>query len=180
MDSPQSRDARWFAAEVAPHETSLRSYLRTAFPTVRDVDDVVQNSYLRIWRRSSVRPIQSAKAFLFTVARRLALDLVRRNRRSPLQSVGDWGALDVMDDGTSVTGSVSRAERVQLLIHAIEALPARCREVVILRRLKFLSQREVAARLGISENGVEVQLTRGLARCRRFLEERGVHSFFDE
>lgn len=52
------------------HDEQLKSYLRLAFPTVRDVDDIVQESYLRTWRRQSSQPIRAAKAFLFTVARR--------------------------------------------------------------------------------------------------------------
>ena len=52
------------------HDDHLKAYLRTSFPTVRDVDDIVQESYLRIWRRQSIQPVRTAKAFLFTIARR--------------------------------------------------------------------------------------------------------------
>lgn len=180
MDSPQSEQSRWFSEEVAPHEPSLRAYLRSSFPDVRDVDDVVQTSYLRVWRKRAAAPIQSARAFLFTVARHLALDTLRHNRRSPIESVANLAGVDVLDECPSASASASRAERIQLLVQAIDALPARCREVVILRKLKFLPQRDVALRLGISENGVEVQLTRGLARCRAYLKKRGVTSFFTD
>lgn len=178
MDSPQSEETRWFAEEVVPHEPSLRAYLHSSFPAVRDVDDVVQSSFLRLWRRRTTEPILSAKAFLFTIARRLAIDTLRHDQRSPIQAVGDLTTLRVLEEGPSVSAAASRAERVQLLAEAIDALPARCREVLILRKLKFLPQRDVAARLGISENGVEVQLTRALARCREHLRKRGVDSCF--
>ena len=176
---PPTDQTRWFSEEVHPHEPSLRAYLRASFPSVGgEIDDVVQTSYLRIWRQRAEEPIQSAKAFLFTIARHLALDLVRRERRSPIATVGDLAAVDVIDDRASVPDSVSRAERIRLLVEAIDSLPPRCREVMILRKLKFLPQREVAARLDISENGVEIQLTRGLARCRDYLRQRGVSSLF--
>ena len=179
MDSPQSKQARWFSEEVQPHEPSLRAYLRASFPSVAvDIDDVVQTSYLRIWRKRAEEPIQSAKAFLFTIARHLAVDLIRREQRSPIESVGDLATLDVIDEKASTADTVSHAERVRLLVEAIDALPPRCREVMILRKLKFLPQREVAERLGISEAGVEIQLTRGLARCRDHLRQRGIASFY--
>jgi RNA polymerase sigma factor (sigma-70 family) len=180
VGSPQSKLDQWFSAEVQPHEPSLRTYLHASFPSVRgDIDDVVQTSYLRIWHKRAAEPIQSAKAFLFAIARHIAVDLIRRERRSPLETVGVLATLDVIDDSqVSVSETVSRAERIRLLIEAIDALPPRCREVMILRKLKFVSQREVAARLGISESGVEIQLTRGLARCREFLRRHGVSSFF--
>ena len=51
---------------------------------------------------------------------------------------------------------------------------------MILRKLRFVPQRDVAARLGISEKGVEIQLTRGLDRCRAYLRKQGVESLFDD
>jgi RNA polymerase sigma-70 factor (ECF subfamily) len=179
VDSPQSDQTRWFAEEVQPHEASLRAYLRASFPSVgADIDDVVQTSYLRIWRKRAAEPIRSAKAFLFTIARHLALDAVRREHRSPIEHVGELAGLNVIDEQASVSDYVSRTERIQLLVEAIDALPPRCREVMILRKLKFLPQREVAVRLNISESGVEIQLTRGLARCREYLRRRGVTALF--
>lgn len=65
--------AQWFANEVHAHASQLKAYLRGAFPSVRDVDDVVQESYLRIWKARAIHPIESAKTFLFTIARRVAL-----------------------------------------------------------------------------------------------------------
>ncbi len=174
-DEPASADhTRWFAAEVQAHEPALRSYLRGAFPAVRDVDDVVQESYVRVWRRQASRPITSAKAFLFTVARRLVFDYLRRERRSPIEIVEDVERLGVSDAWSGVAERVGEAEKVELLIAAIDALPGRCRQVVILRKLQLLTQREVAEQLGISEKGVEAQLARGLTRCRAYLEARGM------
>jgi DNA-directed RNA polymerase specialized sigma24 family protein len=68
---------RWFTEEVHPHDASLKAYLRGSFPSVRDVDDVVQESYLRIWKARAIHPISSARAFLFRIARHLALDTLR-------------------------------------------------------------------------------------------------------
>ncbi len=73
--------ARWFAEEVFPHESSLRTYLRASFPGVRDVDDIVQECYLRMFRTRAVQPIESARAFLFSIARRMSIDLVRKDHR---------------------------------------------------------------------------------------------------
>lgn len=171
---------QWFTEQVQPHEPALRSYLRTSFPALRDLDDVVQESYVRVWRRHVSRPIQSTKAFLFTVARRLVFDGLRRERRSPIAADADVAVLSAPDSRAMIVEHVSEAEKVELLIMAIDALPARCRDVVILRKLQLVPQREVAAQLGISEKGVEIQLARGLSRCRAFLEARGMRSLFGD
>jgi RNA polymerase sigma-70 factor (ECF subfamily) len=164
--------ARWFTDEVHPHDSSLKAYLRGAFPAVRDVDDVVQESYLRVWTARAAQPIRSAKAFLFTVARRLALDLVRRERRSPFVPVKDLEALFVSTDAPNAGELAATAGDVHLLAAAIDSLPARCREIFILCHLEGLPQRVVAERLGLSENTVAVQSARGLHRCEAFVRRR--------
>lgn len=177
MPPPDTETARWFASEVQPHEPALRGYLRGSFPAVRDVDDVVQESYLRMWRARAEQPIQSARAFLFTVARRLALDLVRREAVSPLQRVADIAGLPVLEERPSVADTLGQQEKIKLLARAVGSLPARCREVVMLHKIQGLPQREVATRLGLSEKTVENQVALGVKRCEEFFRRRGVEYF---
>jgi RNA polymerase sigma factor (sigma-70 family) len=174
MSAPESEDTRWFVEEVQPHEDSLRSYLRYSFPAVRDVDDVVQESYLRIWRARAAHPIDSGRLFLFKIARHLAIDLVRRDRVSPIIPVTDLGQLSVIEDKDNAADVASRNHDTQILFEAIRDLPSRCREIVILRKLQGHSQKEIAARMGISEQTVHVQAVRGLRRCEKYLRKRGV------
>lgn len=177
MPPPETDTARWFAAEVQPHEPALRGYLRGSFPAVRDVDDVVQESYLRIWRVRAAQPILSAKAFLFTVARRLALDHVRREAISPVSGVRDLAGLSVIEDKSEVHEAITEQEKIALLAEAVGSLPARCRAVVLLHKIHGLTQREVAAQLGLAEKTVENQVAIGLKRCEEFFRRRGVEYF---
>ncbi|MBP8255675.1 MAG: RNA polymerase sigma factor [Opitutaceae bacterium] len=141
---------------------------------MRDVDDIVQESYLRIWRRQTERPIASIKAFLFTIARRLAIDTSRQQNRSPIEYIGVPAQLDVKDESENVVANVCRAEGIRLLTDAIDTLPRRCREVIILRKIELLSTHEVAKQLGITEHAVENYFTRGTARIRKRLKLFGV------
>lgn len=174
-----SDPAQWFVQEVHPHEASLRAYLRRAFPGVRDVDDVVQESFLRLWRARAGEPVRSARAFLFRIARNLALDWVRRDFASPITPLRDWAGLSVLDHDSDPARAADDHARLLALADAIDALPPRCREVVILRKLQQLSQRDTAARLGLSEKTVEAHLARGLARCEEYLRKRGVRGWYD-
>lgn len=169
-------DGRWFAEDVYPHDSSLRYYLRGSFPSVRDVDDVVQESYLRIWKARAAQPIQSVKAFLFTIARHVALDLLRRDRISPVDRlyVMDSAASHVMDNRPGVVETACAREEIALLAKAIDALPACCREIIILRKLSGMPQKEIATRLGIAEPTVQVQVARGMKKCDQYLREHGV------
>lgn len=75
--------SQWFANVVHAHDSQLKAYLRGVFRSVRHVDDVVRESYFRIWEARTVHPIESAKAFLFTIARRLALKQALKIRAAP-------------------------------------------------------------------------------------------------
>jgi RNA polymerase sigma factor (sigma-70 family) len=184
LPTPESSGAvdhdRWFAEEVQPHDSHLKAYLRGAFPSVRDVDDVVQESYLRLWRTRATQPIRCAKAFVFSVARRLALDAIRRERTSLMDPIGDLSQLRVLQDRPDAAELAGMQEKIRLLADAVESLPARCRDVVVLRKIKSIPQKEVAAILGLSEKTVESQFTRGLQRCASYLRDRGVYGLFSD
>jgi RNA polymerase sigma factor (sigma-70 family) len=169
-----AEQTRWFTEEVQPHESDLRRYLRRQFPRVADVDDVVQESFLRLLRARNSGRIACARAYLFTTARHLACEVFRKLRIYEQKPVTDASVLRVVEDGADVVEKVSSAQEIVLLFEAIERLPSRCREVFVLRKLHGLSQREIASKLGISECTVEVQITRGTRKCAQFLYERGV------
>jgi RNA polymerase sigma factor (sigma-70 family) len=160
--------------QVHPHGSALKAYLRGSFPAVRDVDDLVQESFLRVWKAQATRPINSAKAFLFKVAQRLALDWLRHERASPLSVVTDFGASSVIEDRPGVADAVSTEQEISFLLEAIDTLPPRCREILILRKLKGLPQKEVAERLRLSEQTVHTQIARGINRCEVYLLRKGV------
>ncbi len=182
---PEHTDhARWFSEEVHPHGESLKRYLRRSFPAVRDVDDVVQESFLRIWRRQLIKPISevtgnvtvSVKSFLFQVGRRLAVDALRRKRASPIDqdAVPDFASSSVLEDRPSSRDAACNQQEFELLLEAIDALPARCREVIVLRKLQGKSVAETALQLGISQETVQVHTRRGLQRIQETLRRAGV------
>jgi RNA polymerase sigma factor (sigma-70 family) len=173
MPPPDPEISRWFAEEVQPHEAALRAWLRSRFPTLTDADDLVQESYSRLLRARETGSIACAKAFLFVTARNLALNRLRHLRHERPEGVTELDASGVLDSGVAIPESVARAEDLQLLIHAIQSLPDRCRQIMTLRKIYGLSQKEVAARLGISEHTVEAQGAIGLRKCIEYFRRHG-------
>lgn len=174
MSLPHSEHSRWFAEEVQPHESSLRAYLRGKFPSLPDIDDLVQESYARLIRAKAAGRVTYVKAFLFTTARNAALDLFRRGKVVTFESVGDIAELSVFEDGPSAAEVVNKQEELELLAEAVRALPDRCRQVLTLRLLYALSHKEIAAKLEISEHTVKAQLAKGMRRCAAYFEARGL------
>ena len=162
--------------QVHQHDAVLKGYLRNAYPSLRDIDDIVQESYLRIWKIRAKETIRSGKDLLFEIARHVAIDLIRRQKRCPIEGVTDLAALDVMDHGPHPAEAACTREELALLADAIASLPARCREIVILRKIKRVPQKEIAQLLGISEQTVQVQVFRGVKRCETFLLKHGLQS----
>jgi RNA polymerase sigma factor (sigma-70 family) len=170
--SDDSELQAWFEHEVRPHETEMRRMLHDlAAPS--EIDDLVQESFLRLLRVRERAPVFYPRALLLGIARNAALDLHRRRRTARTNDIGENAWYDVPDNGPSTQEIVSLRQENLLLEEAIRDLPGRCREVLLLRRLEGFSQKEVASRLNISVKTVEAQLTRALKRCASYMAKHG-------
>lgn len=156
---------------MRPHEPLLRAWLRRRFPAALDVDDIVQEAYLRLLRLRPDAALRSPKAFLFTVARNLALDQLRRRTASGEIALSDETPVQATDENAAMA-ETERSREIDLLQEAIDALPSRCREIFRLRKVDGLSQTQIAARLGISEHTVSAQLTIGFHKCANYVVGR--------
>jgi RNA polymerase sigma factor (sigma-70 family) len=171
MSTPSDR-ARWFSEHIQPHEPMLRAWLRGRFEAACDVDDLVQEAYVRVWRAYEHGSVVSPKAFLFSTARNLALDHVRRQQIVPMGSLHDGEAQELLDDATDVAELASRNQELALLTEAIQSLPARCRQIVTLRTVYGMAQHEIARELGISFRTVSTQVKIGLHKCTDYMLRR--------
>lgn len=162
----------WYRQEVLVHERALRAYLRRAFPVVTDVDNLVQETFARVLQARRSGEVGYVRGYLFAVARNLALEQLRRRQIVAIDGV-EPDALDVRADEPGVPDKVGLRLDLELLTEAMAALPERCREVLRLRKIDGLPQREIAARLGISEHTVEAQVANGMRRCAQFFRDRG-------
>lgn len=167
-------NARWFAEQVQPHESALRAYLRGRFPSLPDVDDLIQETYARVLRAKLAGELQEVRPYLFAIARNAAIDLTRRNRVAATDSLGNIEQLSVVEDRPDAAETAAHGQEIEILHEAIDALPPRCREILILRRFRGLSHQTIAQQLNISANTVDAQLCLALFRCRQFLLLRGV------
>jgi RNA polymerase sigma factor (sigma-70 family) len=169
-----AEETRWFREEIRPHERELRAYLRGRFPSLTDVDDLVQETYTRLLRAREVGHATLTRAYLFVIARNVALDLIRRNQAVSMECLGDIERLSVVEERPDAAEALSHEQELELLAEAMRALPPRCGEILALRRIEGYSHREIAKKLGIAEGTVNAQLAIGLIRCRHYLCARGV------
>ncbi|HEY1109059.1 MAG TPA: RNA polymerase sigma factor [Opitutaceae bacterium] len=166
--------SQWFSQAIRPHESELRAYLRGRFPTLPDVDDLVQETYARLLRARASGQATLTRAYLFVVARNVALDLVRREKIVAIDRLAEIDGLSVVEERPDAAETLNHEQELALLDDAMRALPPRCREILTLRRIEGLSHRSIAEKLGIAESTVNAQLAIGLMRCRRYLCAHGV------
>lgn len=171
--------AQWFADEVYPHDGQLKAYLRGQFPAERDIDDVVQESFVRLWKARATTPIHSVKAFLFRVARNVALDRRRRSQGGVEVAAFECAAHNVVDERADIAASLRAVEKERMLAEALATLPERAHEVVILCKIDGLSHAEAGERLGISKRTVDEHLRRGMKRLGHELRKRGGEGLFE-
>lgn len=164
----------WFADEVLLHEPALRAWLRARFPALTDVDDLVQETYMRILQVRDRAAIRAPKAFLFAAARNLAFDHARRRQIVLFEAISESAEATLFDERQSAADAAEHRQELELLTRAIQELPERCRQVLTLRKIYGLSQRDIAARLGISEHTVEAQVGNGVRRCAEFFARHGL------
>jgi RNA polymerase sigma-70 factor (ECF subfamily) len=130
--------------------------------SAHEVPDLRQETYFRLYESASKSRTRPPKAFLFTTARNLVIDRIRRRHADPVNSVPDVDEpISPVDELTPERRLVASQE-LQRLARAFDALPERTRSVIWLRRLEGLSQREAAGSLGMDEGALEGHMTRGL------------------
>ena len=154
---------RWFAREVLPHEPDLRRWLSVRLRGLEscDIDEVVQEAYARMWTADLDR-VLNARAYVFVTARHIIGEQLRRSRIVSIELMADLEILNIEDDEVGAHRRLSGQEEIARLHRIIEKLPPKCRQAFQMKKFEELSQREIAARMGVAESTVEKHLAKAL------------------
>lgn len=171
---PPPDQALWFAETVRPHEPALRAFLSRRFSSLPDHDDLIQETYARLLRLADPERLVHARAFLFTTARNVAIDHVRRTRRTPVDPIDDTAEIVLLEPAMGTAETLDRAQRHEAMLTALGTLPERCHEVMLLRYVDGFSAQEIAAHLGLAPATVRVHLMKGVRDCAQFFREHGL------
>ncbi|MDR6625545.1 RNA polymerase sigma factor [Caulobacter segnis] len=171
MTQSRAEIIAFVGAQILPHEADVRAWLRRSGGARADIDDIVQETYCRLAALESTAHIANGRAYFFRMARNISIEKIRRARIVRIDCITEMDALNVVDDEPSPERVVASRRELGRVRRLIEDLPERCRQIFTLRRIHGLSQREIAARLGVTENVVETQAARGLRLILRALSE---------
>jgi RNA polymerase sigma factor (sigma-70 family) len=162
----------WFMREVLPLEPMLTRFLQRNWRNDAEISDLRQEAYARVYEAAQRERPQLVKPFLFQITRNLMIDRLRRQSVVNLESVADFDWLNVSDDKPSSEAYVAARQELRLLQAALDKLPPRCRQVVLMRKVDGLSQKEVAKHMGITIETVENQVAKGMRVLAQALGSR--------
>jgi RNA polymerase sigma-70 factor (ECF subfamily) len=171
----RQRDVALLQALVGQYQYRLVRYFTYLLGRRDPVDDLVQETWLRVLERGHSYDGQSRfEPWLFTVARNLALDYLRKRRALSLDSKdsleADLESLSPVSHAPSPFEQAARTEDAQRLAHSLQMLEPMYREALVLRFQEDLSLQEMAEVIGASVSTVSSRIYRGLAAVRAQME----------
>ena len=150
-DQPGKKDDfdRLYRQTVGP----LRRFLRRMLRDEAEAEDVAHDAYMRVYPTVQNDTAQKPEALLYTTARRLAINRIKRRTIAPIARE------NVLIDHSAapqpgVVQQVIARQELQRVEQAIANLPEGCRAVLLLRKVELLSHQEIASRLGIAVSTV--------------------------
>jgi RNA polymerase sigma-70 factor (ECF subfamily) len=152
----------WFVREVLPLEAMLMHFLHQNWRNKAEIEDLRQDVYAQVLEAARKEIPEKPKAFLITTARNMLIDRIRHNQVVPIDAVNDLDELNIAFDQPGPDRTAIARDVLRRLQAAIDLLPPRAREAVLLRRVEGLSRREIAERMGVSENTVSDHITAGM------------------
>ena len=142
-----------------------------------DAEDVAQEAFIRVFRAlDRYDPARPFAAWLFTIAARLSIDVLRRRRQNPLSlfqrdaETQEERTIEVVDPGLGPDELTSRGEEERAAQELIDSLPPHYRIVVMLRHQQDLSYEEIAEALRLPLGTVKARIHRARALLKQRLE----------
>ncbi|MEJ0034765.1 MAG: RNA polymerase sigma factor [Gammaproteobacteria bacterium] len=151
-------------------QTGLKQYLLRFLVRRQDVEDIVQETFLRAYESEKSQTIRSPRSFLFKVAKNLALNELDRKSAQLMSYVGDMETLPLVDRRNSVEDDVEQQQRLAACTAAMACLSKQCRRALVMRKVFGFSHKEIARRMGISVRTVEKHLAKALQRCQESVQ----------
>jgi RNA polymerase sigma factor (sigma-70 family) len=138
----------------------LHRFVRRRVATKEDAEDIIQDAYLRVLRYSFEHEVADQERLLFSAARNLAVDSMRR-RHARERATASYATLaEIALDWPTPDEELYVEQRLRIAESTVALLPERCREVFLLHHLDNLSYSQIAARRQISVSAVEKHMAR--------------------
>lgn len=159
--------------EVSALQVKLRRLLKSRGRSPHDIDDLMQEAFLRLQVYCREHSVQNEEAFLVTTVLNLSAEQARRASRVHLSTAEDE-LINIMDPAPDVHEILAGQQRLRRLMLGLQRLPPRSREVFLLNRSEGLSYIQIASQLDISLSMVEKHIARAAFFLRDWMVRSGL------
>ena len=162
---------------MSDFEIPLTKYAVSILGDLEQARDVVQDTFLKLYKQDPEKVRQKVKSWLFTVCRNHCYDLIKRNRRTSNLEEDEISCIACSEDNpfqviSFLEGREEIDEKIKILYSLIEELPSRQREVMRLKFQANLSYKEIAETIGISTSNVGFVMHSALKKLREDMKEK--------
>ena len=162
---------------MSDFEIPLTKYAVSILGDLEQARDVVQDTFLKLYKQDPEKVRKKVKSWLFTVCRNHCYDLIKRNRRTSNLEEDEISYFASIDDNpfqviSFLEGREEIDEKIKILYSLIEELPSRQREVMRLKFQANLSYKEIAETIGISSSNVGFVMHSALKKLREDMKEK--------
>ena len=169
--NPRSSDSRLVQAYLAC-ERPLKRFLRRFCSRSEDVEDLAQEAFLLAFNAERGKEIRSPKAYLFRVARNIALRDLKKKSRQLTDYLEDAVDESFLGREASCEEELIAQQKMEQCCKAVASLPEQCRRVFLLRKIHAYSHKEIAEQLGISPRTVEKHIAKGVDKFTDYMDNQ--------
>ena len=144
----------------------LSKYILSKVSDLDLAQDILHDLFLSVWKnKDKLKEIKSLPAYLYSSCRYLIMAYYRKRVNSE-DSEFDLSQLDILDESVELEDRLHYRYIIDLVEQEIENLPEKCKAVFKMSRYDYLSNKEIATRLDISESTVEKHINKAISRLR--------------
>lgn len=158
----------------------LMKYLRRFYNNSQDIEDALQESFLKTFEMEKKQTIDSPAAYLFMTVNNFARRDLKKKSLMPAQPIEEIELSKLFIGMNSVEEGLEARQTLAIFCQAADSLPDQCRKAFLLRKIQGYSQKEIAKAMGVSESTVEKHLAKGLMRSIEFMARRGSEIALDK
>lgn len=161
-----------FEALYGTHHGWLKGWLTRKLQSAFDADDIAQDTFIRVMGSDALSTLRDPRSFLCTVAKRVMVDLFRRN--SLEKAYLEMLALMPEALAPSLDERETQLETLQLIDTMLDGLGGKTREAFLLSQLDGMAYKDIALRLGVSVSSVKKYVAKAIEHCLLFRLEHGL------
>jgi RNA polymerase sigma-70 factor (ECF subfamily) len=165
----QNRDRQAFAQLFYHFAPRLKSFMMRKNTSAELAEDLVQEAMIAVWTKAAMyEPSKgSVTTWVFTIARNLRIDRIRRDVHMPTTELGDYDEPSEAPEGEELLG---RKQEDGLVARALQSIPEEQRQILVLSFVEEIPQSEIATRLSIPLGTVKSRMRLAYGHLRRILE----------